>query len=215
MTVTQGARFPIANLQALADGKVLATGFDGDSTILLARLINPTASTAPAIFARRVANELQISGTPGDDIIHLRRDATGGLIIDGVPTPDTQGVTRIVIQALAGNDRIDASAATVPVSIQGGDGNDVLLGGAGDDSLFGNAGNDTLFGGQGNDTLHGNEGNDYLSAGPGADQLFGDAGNDQIFALDGAIDTLDGGPGFDRAKTDHADLLTNIDALLA
>src|SRR5205823_5136979 len=123
--------------------------------------------------------------------------------------------SRIIIQGLAGNDTLDASASPIPVTLNGGAGNDLLLGGAGADSLQGGSGNDTLFGGRGNDTLHGNDGNDYLSAGPGADQLFGEAGNDQLFSFDHEIDALDSGAGFDRAKGDADDLLINNEAPLA
>jgi uncharacterized delta-60 repeat protein len=167
------------------------------------------------ITATIEAGVLKITGSPANDSIRLKV-SVGRLIIPGVPKSfPLTAFSKIQINALAGNDTLDASAATVPVTLIGGDGNDLLFGGAYADLLQGNAGNDTLFGGQANDTLHGNEGNDYLSGGPGADQLFGDAGNDQLVSLDHAIDTLDGGTGFDRAKSDPNDLLTNTEALLA
>jgi Ca2+-binding RTX toxin-like protein len=146
-----------------------------------------------------------------------RRDVRAGrLSITGVRATFAPGTfSRVVINALAGDDTLDASASTVPVFLNGGDGNDLLLGGAYADLLLGNAGNDTLFGGRGNDTLRGNDGNDYLNGGPGADQTFGDAGNDQLFSVDNTPDTLDGGAGFDRAKHDPTDLLSNTEAVLA
>ncbi len=45
---------------------------------------------------------------------------------------------------------VDASV-TVPVTLKGGAGNDILSGGGGDDTLIGDAGDDTLTGGLGND----------------------------------------------------------------
>ena len=80
----------------------------------------------------------------------------------------------------AGNDRIDASASTIGVTLSGGPGNDLLIGGQGPDTLFGNDGNDILVGGAGDDSL------------------FGDAGSDRFEStyLDGN-DTVDGGDGDD------------------
>jgi hypothetical protein len=50
---------------------------------------------------------------------------------------------------------------------------------------------------------------------PGADAVFGDAGNDQVFAADHAVDTITGGPAFDRLKADATDLFEEFEALLA
>jgi Ca2+-binding RTX toxin-like protein len=172
--------------------------------------------TAPetGVTVAKVNNSLVVTGTQGNDTISLERGAGGGVFIKGdAGTP--QGFSKIVISALAGDDTLDASASPVPVILDGGDGDDILLGGAFADLLLGGAGHDTLFGGRGNDTLHGNDGNDYLNPGPGQDQAFGDAGNDQIFSLDNAADTLDGGAGFDRVKRDPANILSNTEALLA
>jgi Ca2+-binding RTX toxin-like protein len=72
-----------------------------------------------------------------------------------------------------------------------------------------------MFGGGAADVLHGDSGNDYLNGGPGADAIFGDAGNDQIFSLDGVIDQIDGGAGFDRAKRDPGDPATGVEGVLA
>lgn len=123
--------------------------------------------------------------------------------------------SKIQIDALAGDDTIDAAAAPTPLVISGGDGNDLLLGGAKADSLSGGDGHDTIFGGTGADTLHGDADNDYLNPGPGADSVFGDAGNDQVYSLDDTIDEIDGGPGFDRAKRDLRDPIRNAEGLLA
>ena len=57
----------------------------------------------------------------------------------------------LTVNGGTGNDRINATASSIPVLLTGGAGNDVLTG-----SAF----NDTLQGGQGNDTLRGNNGID-------------------------------------------------------
>jgi hypothetical protein len=89
-----------------------------------------------------------------------------------------------------GNDRISiAKNITVPVTLQGGAGDDVLIGGAGpdrllggpgDDVLVGHAGADALYGGRGNDTLIGGPGNDVLVGGPGTNTLGGGPGRNEV-----------------------------------
>jgi hypothetical protein len=195
----------------LEDEKVLVAGSTGDR-LFLARYLN---DATPAITARVENGVLKVRGTAGADRIVLRRDKAGVVEVAGLAARfDPTQFSRVEIDGLGGNDRLDVSALTMPARVDGGDGADVIFGGAADDSLLGAAGNDTLFGGNGQDTLRGGDGNDYLNGGPAADQVFGDAGNDQIFALDGAVDTVDGGAGFDRAKRDANDLLANTEALL-
>jgi len=66
----------------------------------------------------------------------------------------TLGLTGFESGALFGGDGpdlLDASAATMPVLLSGGGGDDKLLGGAGNDTLIGGAGNDSLVGGSGDD----------------------------------------------------------------
>ncbi len=68
---------------------------------------------------------------------------------------------RLVVNALAGDDIVDASAlpaGIVRLTVDGGDGDDVLTGSAGDDTLIGGLGDDVLTGGPGNDTLDGGPG---------------------------------------------------------
>lgn len=75
-------------------------------------------------------------------------------------------------------------------------GNDVICGGPGNDMLFGGGGHDVLFGGPGNDSLFGEDGNDLLlgGSGKGDDAMEGGAGNDNIQGEEGN-DTLNGGTG--------------------
>jgi Ca2+-binding RTX toxin-like protein len=175
------------------------------------------ADDQPAVLAQVEGGVLRVRGTVGDDRIVLRRNRrTGRVEIDGVAqTFDPATFSRVDVQALDGDDRVDLSALGLPATTDGGAGDDVILGSSAPDSILGGAGDDTLFGGRGADTLRGGDGNDYLGGGPGADQLFGDPGNDQVFAVDSARDTVDGGDGFDRVKADADDLLTNSEGLLA
>ncbi len=81
----------------------------------------------------------------------------------------------------AGDDYVSvARNITVPVTMRGGAGNDVLLGGAGPDKLIGGQGNDRLVGWRGDDVLYGGPGDDVLIGGPGDDILGGGSGTDTL-----------------------------------
>ncbi len=83
------------------------------------------------------------------------------------------------MNADGGDDSVTVSrGVTIPITVRGGPGRDVLAGGSGDDKLIGGPGPDRLIGGPGDDVLIG---------GPGSDVLIGGGGND----------TLLSGPGFD------------------
>lgn len=81
---------------------------------------------------------------------------------------------------------VEYDAAPANLTIQGGEGNDVLTGGAGDDTIYGEGGDDILYGGNGNDVLYGGSGNDTLYGGAGTNALYGGDGNDTFFAGSGA-----------------------------
>jgi Ca2+-binding RTX toxin-like protein len=72
---------------------------------------------------------------------------------------------RLTVNALAGDDVLDASAVAegaMLLTLDGGDGDDVVLGGSGDDTLLGGAGDDVLIGGPGNDTIDGGPGSNIV-----------------------------------------------------
>jgi Ca2+-binding RTX toxin-like protein len=74
-----------------------------------------------------------------------------------------------------GDDVVDLTSSRMSygnVTIDGGNGNDVL---------WSNAGNDVLLGGAGNDVLVGAAGNDVLDGGVGADTMKGGVGNDTYY----------------------------------
>ena len=90
-------------------------------------------------------------------------------------------------------------------TLNGSNGNDLILASAGNDTLNGRAGADCLVAGSGADTLDGGAGGDVLLAGDGNDNLSGSAADDTLYgeagddALDGGAgsDTCDGGSGSD------------------
>jgi Ca2+-binding RTX toxin-like protein len=111
-----------------------------------------------------------------------------------------------------------AAAQTKPLTVDAGDGNDIISAAAGNDSLDGEAGNDTLNGLGGNDTLDGGAGIDVLNGGDGNDLLlvtvgdsaFGGSGDDvmDVSGYDGPA-VLNGGVGLDTLRITS---VTNISA---
>jgi len=96
-----------------------------------------------------VNNVLTVTGTSGNDFIR-------GSIASNVLTMkvnnlsqtfgNASSITRIVVNALAGNDLILlASSINRPTSLFGGDGNDTISGGSGTDIINGGAGIDSAF----------------------------------------------------------------------
>jgi len=114
-----------------------------------------------------------------------------------------------------GDDLIDASAATVGITVYGGKGNDIIYGSQGDDRLAGGSGADRIYGEGGDDHIYGDTGinvdltqrlsmasqvldmvtiadapTDGVNADDltvAVDQLFGNAGADTIFGDHGAV----------------------------
>jgi len=104
----------------------------------------------------------------------------------GLPLPMT-------VEGGLGDDTI--SGSTVADTLNGGDGNDTIDGGDGDDVINGGFGDDHLTGGRGNDTIRGNAGKDQIDGGDGADDIDGGIGDDHII----------GGKGKDILKGDAGD----------
>ena len=171
---------------------------------------NPgTSKTAPIagkgrsfdVFEGGAGNDALI-GTSGNDAIFL--DDLYSAFPNGIRVPRIAGIERI--EGGAGDDVIDLTSdvyAYGNITLDGGDGNDVLwassgndilLGGAGNDDLFGGAGNDYLAGDGGNDTLNGDRGNDLLEGGEGNDTLTDTFGRNLFYGKDGN-DSLSGGDG--------------------
>src|SRR5262249_19714665 len=108
-------------------------------------------------------------GTSGDDVIVVAGDAAGvavlGLTAQINITGSEPANDKLTINALAGDDVVDASALkanAIQFVADGGAGDDVLIGSDGDDVLFGGDGDDVLIGGPGNDVLDGGAGNNIV-----------------------------------------------------
>ena len=86
------------------------------------------------------------------------------------------GIDQLDLNGQAGNDTIDASklkANLVKLTINGGDGDDIITGSAGNDLVNGGRGNDTAFLGAGDDTF-------VWNPGDGSDIVEGQAGTDTM-----------------------------------
>ena len=123
-----------------------------------------------------------LNGSGGNDLIEVTRDMNATLTntsLDIQPLTPGQpiqtfylsNIERATLTGGAGNNFIDANTFTGSVTLNGGDGNDILWGGTGNDTLNGGNGNDFLGGGPGDDVLLGFAGRDILIGGTGADQL--------------------------------------------
>ncbi|WP_310221192.1 Ig-like domain-containing protein [Neorhizobium sp. 2083] len=144
----------------LGDGSVLAIDIDG------------LAGTSDKVI-----------GGAGNDTIILERDGKPGFVADYNTAPGyLSGVEKIV--GTDGNDVIILAAGSTadggPITIEGGEGNDVLGGSNSADILNGGDGDDLISGLGGNDTLSGGNGNDVIWGGLGADTIHGGAGSDTI-----------------------------------
>jgi Ca2+-binding RTX toxin-like protein len=106
-----------------------------------------------------------VNGTDENDVAlvigHQNRVNVSGLAaaVDIIGTESASD--RLVINGRAGDDAVEASGlvmGAIPLTADGGDG---------DDSLIGGENSDTLLGGDGDDLLIGNDGDDVLDGGAG------------------------------------------------
>ncbi|HEX6666322.1 MAG TPA: calcium-binding protein [Solirubrobacterales bacterium] len=187
------------------------------AALLLAMVVTMACGlAAPTAQAEEQVTLILLGGT-GDDFfgIELSNDGTrfvidsrsplevGGGICSHPPAEplrlncDAPRISGFEIRMDAGNDTVELKEPlTVPATIDGGEGNDLLLGGGGSDWLIGGAGDDSLFGGGGNDRLSCGDGDDFGFGGRNEDTISGDAGQDFLYG-GGGDDALSGGTGDD------------------
>ena len=177
-----------------------------------------SAGLWPAANLRAAGNDIEISGTDGDDTVTVEvatEKKAGGLAIAyyRVTLATSGGGTTVSKYPLAlnmkitfygnkGDDRFENKTALL-CTAHGEDGDDTLIGGA--------AG-DTMDGGQGADVLFGRDGDDSLDGQDGDDKIYGEGGNDHLSGGDG-LDTLHGGSGDDTISGDDGnDMLYGDDS---
>jgi Ca2+-binding RTX toxin-like protein len=143
---------------------------------------------------------LNIAGTPGNDAYDVSRSGS-------TLTVRENGVARNfyapLVLSIAGNlgDGHDSftidPAIGLPITLDGGSGNDTIRAGAGPDRVQGNAGDDRIYGGGGNDILDGAV-SGAIGFQLGGDTLYGEGGNDTLYAPDNGKGVLFGGDGDDQ-----------------
>ncbi len=153
------------------------------------------------------AGAAAVIGTSNVPLVIFGDTAQDGLRYAGIDQTTDEAINF----ANAGNDLIDASAATAGVVVYGGAGNDTLIGSQGDDHLAGGSGDDRIDGQQGDDHLYGDGGINVDSSQRLAEAHrvltmvtavgAGDASNGDTLAV--GRDTLSGGAGSDIILGDH------------
>ena len=200
--------------------------------VVLAVLAATLACAAPASAATltNAGGTLTYTGTAAKSDVDFVRTAADTVLVDRdaldtdpftgpLPPPGCteevagdsytcSGVTSVTARGEAGDDVLDGSLlADVPMSPDGGEGDDRLSsgdgrddpeGGAGDDVIAAGGGSDRLLAGAGADTLAGGDGDDVLAGGEGDDLLRGDGGDDLLVGDEGDDDVA-GGTGYDLA----------------
>jgi Ca2+-binding RTX toxin-like protein len=124
------------------------------------------------------ADNVIVNATNGDDVAVVAASGPNAAVF-GLPalvqvTGGGIATDRLTVNGRDGDDVLDASSSpanSLPLTLDGGNDDDVLIGGDGDDTLFGRAGDDVLIGGPGQDILDGSPGDDIILQSIGADRV--------------------------------------------
>ncbi len=171
------------------------------------------------------ADTVIVVGTNAKDLIAVTGTGTD-YAVAGLPAnisvTGSEGANdSLVINSLGGNDTVNAtglSAATVRLTIDGGDGNDSITGGDGNDVLLGGDGNDSINGGRGDDVAFLGAGDDNFTWNPGdgSDVLEGQAGTDlMLFNGSNANENIDISANGQRVRffRDVANITMDLDGV--
>jgi len=149
----------------------------------------------------------QVRYNPSPDLDYLADGETLDVVVNytmrdehGVTSSSTltvtvTGITDGTINGTEGDDILIGTPDNDSIFARGG--NDIVFGQAGSDIIRGGDGNDTLNGEGDNDFINGGNDNDTISGGDGFDSLDGEAGNDTVSGGTGG-DALFGGDGDDN-----------------
>jgi len=137
-----------------------------------------------------------INGTNANDVVQVLGSA-GSVAVVGLPASVSiahaeAANDRLIVNGGTGNDMIFAFALandTIALTLDGGEGNDVLVGSQGNDVILGGNGNDIAFGQQRDDLALLGAGDDIFAWNPGdgSDTVEGQAGIDQLTFIGSGI----------------------------
>lgn len=178
---TVGANSRVFGFGTTADSITLQD--DGVASNSLSRMTSVASS--PSVTFSNPSTALSLNSGTGNDTI------TVGIL-------DAVFAGAVSVLAGDGNDQINATAATLAVTLDGSSGNDIVTGGTQADLLMGGSGNDSIVGLAGNDNLYGGSGADTLTGGDGDDVLLGQVGDGDVLTGGLGNDTLSGGDGIDN-----------------
>lgn len=199
----------------------LVDGTDGDQQ-LPGTLLMHVGEAAP----KRVSNQDPLKAKDGAENYKIWNDSPGSGTVhvqyrnySQSITKTFSGVQRIAFEGGIGDDTLDASGLQgIPVTFDGGDGNDTVLLGSGHATIV-----SRLVGGDGNDTitvtgaglfwLEGGVGNDTIAGGTGVVTILAGEGNDSASTRAGSTSTIVVQPdyGKDTLALDPAALQNLLD----
>ena len=181
-------------------------------------------SSAPASFdGVLVISDGSIDGTstgihvgePGKTVAGPAVQVTDVDIVNHVTNEIHGSITNVTTSPMTvdladGGDSITVDQqSTGPITINGGDGADVIGGGgaAGPLTINGGEGNDTIYGGNGADTIDGGEGSDTIVGGGGSDTA-------EYDAVLSAEDIGWNGSAFTVADGEHTDIVSGVERVV-
>ena len=196
---------------------------DGDETFTVTHLSGDAGSGEEVeviwgnwrqVFTIGAGGKLILHGGNGNDYFELRGivspvEVHGGIGNDQIFLSEVMGSEAwgdegndiILVSPLDGATH---APGMIVVTLNGGDGNDILTAGPAAIRINGDGGADTITGSPDDDELNGGDGADHIEAGEGDDMVDGGAGNDFIEAYTGN-DIVHAGPGNDIVRGSRGD----------
>ena len=169
----------------------------------LVRVLNGEPTNDVVVVNGFGGDVVNVNGSNDADVMNLLPSTIAGyarVVVAGFPlsVDVSTNVVMLAINGLDGPDTITGSGNVaglgIPITMDGGEGDDIILGS--------NA-SETLIGGPGDDFIDGNQGNDFVLLGEGNDTFQWDPG-------DGS-DTVEGQGGSDRLLFNASNAGENID----
>jgi len=177
-------------------GLVAAAALAVGLTTTGAALAAPAGATPNAGSATIANNTLVITGSNGPDAVTLSADATQAQVAFGNDPANAFHFNLTDFNAISvslgnGDDQFTEVPTVLtdkPLTVDGGNGNDIIKTGDGNDTIFGGNGDDQVDAGRGNDTVSLGNGNDSFVwiPGEGSDTVDGGNGNSDVMQFVGA-----------------------------